>query len=354
MNDTKKPKNKLSYRDAGVDIDAGNELIERIKPAVKTTMRPEVLTGLGGFGALFELDLDKWKNPLLVSGTDGVGTKLMLARQLGRHDTIGIDLVAMCVNDVLTSGAEPLFFLDYFASGKLLLDEAETVIRGIAEGCRQAGCALIGGETAEMPGMYRDGDYDLAGFTVAAVERSQLLDGQRIKTGHKLIGMASSGPHSNGYSLIRKVIDVSAADLEERLPTDGDKSTSLGDALLAPTRIYVKPVLALLQSGQIDGLAHITGGGLTENIVRALPPDLGLSIDTRSWRRPAVFKWLQQHGGIDEQDMLRTFNCGIGMVMLAREEAVEELIATAAGHDIDCHVIGEVTDGSGSHRVQFL
>ncbi len=359
MNDVKIPENSLSYRDAGVDIDAGNELVERIRPAVKNTMRPEVLTGLGGFGALFELDLKKWKNPLLVSGTDGVGTKLMLARQLGRHDTIGIDLVAMCVNDILTSGAEPLFFLDYFATGKLLLDEAESVITGIAEGCRQAGCALIGGETAEMPGMYRDGDYDLAGFTVGAVERSQVLDGSRIETGHQLIGMASSGPHSNGYSLIRKVIEVSGAGLDDRLPADGGKADGvggarLGDALLAPTRIYVKPVLEMLKSGHIDGLAHITGGGLTENIVRVLPGNLGLAIDTRSWRRPAVFNWLQQNGGIDEQDMLRTFNCGIGMVMLARKENVEGLISAAAGHDIDCHVIGEVTDGSGPQQVQYL
>jgi phosphoribosylformylglycinamidine cyclo-ligase len=358
LNDKNKPKNSLSYRDAGVDIDAGNELVERIKPAVTNTMRPEVLTGLGGFGALFELNLNKWKNPLLVSGTDGVGTKLMLARQLGRHDTIGIDLVAMCVNDILTSGAEPLFFLDYFATGKLLLDEAESVITGIAEGCRQAGCALIGGETAEMPGMYRDGDYDLAGFTVGVVERSQVLDGSRIKTGHQLIGMASSGPHSNGYSLIRKVIEISGARLEDRLPADGKEADGagaarLGDALLAPTRIYVKPILELLKSGHIDGLAHITGGGLTENIVRVLPGNLGLTIDTRSWRRPAVFNWLQQNGGIGEQDMLRTFNCGIGMVMLAGKDSVEGLISAAAGYDIDCHVIGEVTDSSGSQQVQF-
>ncbi|MFB3079829.1 MAG: phosphoribosylformylglycinamidine cyclo-ligase [Lysobacterales bacterium] len=348
------PKNSLSYRDAGVDIDAGNELVERIKPAVRNTMRPEVLTGLGGFGALFELDLNKWRNPLLVSGTDGVGTKLMLARQLGRHDTIGIDLVAMCVNDILTSGAEPLFFLDYFATGKLRLDEAESVITGIAEGCRQAGCALIGGETAEMPGMYRDGDYDLAGFAVGAVERSQVLDGKRIETGHQLIGMASSGPHSNGYSLIRKVIEVSGAGLDDSLPADGGNLTRLGDALLAPTRIYVKPILELLKSGHIDGLAHITGGGLTENIVRVLPGNLGLTIDTRSWRRPAVFNWLQRNGSIGEQDMLRTFNCGIGMVMLARKETVEGLISAAASHDIDCHVIGEVTHGSGSQQVQYL
>jgi phosphoribosylformylglycinamidine cyclo-ligase len=241
----------------------------------------------------------------------------------------------------------------------LLLDEAESVITGIAEGCRQAGCALIGGETAEMPGMYRDGDYDLAGFTVGAVERSQVLDGSRIETGHQLIGMASSGPHSNGYSLIRKVIEVSGAGLDDRLPADGGEADGvggarLGDALLAPTRIYVKPVLEMLKSGHIDGLAHITGGGLTENIVRVLPGNLGLAIDTRSWRRPAVFKWLQQNGGIDEQDMLRTFNCGIGMVMLARKENVEGLISAAAGHDIECHVIGEVTDGSGSQQVQYL
>ena len=354
LNDTKRPDYNLSYRDAGVDINAGNELVERIKPAVKNTMRPEVLTGLGGFGALFELDLNKWRNPLLVSGTDGVGTKLMLARQLGRHDTIGIDLVAMCVNDILTCGAEPLFFLDYFATGKLLLDEAESVIRGIAEGCRQAGCALIGGETAEMPGMYHGGDYDLAGFTVGAVERSLVLDGKRIKTGHQLIGMASSGPHSNGYSLIRKVIEVSGAGMDDKLCSDEGHSTRLGEALLAPTRIYVKPILELLKSGHIDGLAHITGGGLTENIVRVLPEDLGLTIDTRSWSRPAVFDWLQNNGSIEEQEMLRTFNCGIGMVMLARKEVVEELISAALDHEIDCHVIGEVTDGSGSQQVQYL
>ncbi len=359
LNDEKTQNPGLSYRDAGVDIDAGNELVERIKPAVKNTMRPEVLTGLGGFGALFELDLEKWKNPLLVSGTDGVGTKLMLARQMGRHDTIGIDLVAMCVNDILTCGAEPLFFLDYFATGKLLLDEAEAVITGIAQGCRQAGCALIGGETAEMPGMYRDGDYDLAGFTVGAVERSEMLDGSRIESGHLVIGMASSGPHSNGYSLIRKVIEVSATDLDEILPvtdkeTGGVGNTTLGDALLAPTRIYVKPVLELLKTGHIDGLAHITGGGLTENIVRVLPAGLGLKIDTRSWPRLAVFNCIQRKGNISEQEMLRTFNCGIGMVMLAKKENAEILLAAAADHDIDCHLIGEVTRSSGSQRVHYL
>jgi len=354
LNNTTKPKSGLSYRDAGVDIDAGNELVDRIKPTVKTTMRPEVLTGLGGFGALFELDLGKWKNPLLVSGTDGVGTKLMLARQLGRHNTIGIDLVAMCVNDILTSGAEPLFFLDYFATGKLQLDEAVAVIEGISEGCRQAGCALVGGETAEMPGMYAAGEYDLAGFTVGAVERAKLLEGKRIRAGHQLIGMESSGPHSNGYSLIRKVIEHAAVDLADLLPDGSDEPVTLGDALLAPTRIYVKPVLQLLQSGQIDGLAHITGGGLTENIVRVLPKDLGLTIDKSSWRRPAVFEWLQSAGNISESEMLRTFNCGIGMVMLVAPEAADELISNATDLGIPCHNIGQVSTGSGAQRIEYL
>ncbi len=354
MNKTQTPNGSLSYRDAGVDIDAGNELVERIKPAVKSTMRPEVLTGLGGFAALFELDFKKWREPLLVSGTDGVGTKLMLARQLGRHDTIGIDLVAMCVNDILTCGAEPLFFLDYFATGKLNLEEAASVIAGIAEGCRQAGCALIGGETAEMPGMYDAGAYDLAGFTVGAVERSQLLDGKRIKAGHQVIGMASSGPHSNGYSLIRKVIERSAADLGRPLAGNGSSAVTLGDALLAPTRIYVKPALKLLESGHIDGLAHITGGGLTENITRVLPDGLGLAIDTGAWRRPAVFQWLQQEGGISEAEMLRTFNCGVGMVMLARADRTTDLIREAAGQDIECFVMGEVTAGTATSAVEYL
>ena len=353
MNNTPKPKGGLSYREAGVDIDAGNELVKRIKPAVKSTMRREVLSGLGGFGALFQLDLDKWQNPLLVSGTDGVGTKLMLARQLQRHDTIGIDLVAMCVNDILTSGAEPLFFLDYFATGKLLLDEAVSVIEGIAEGCRQAGCALIGGETAEMPGMYGAGEYDLAGFAVGAVERSQMLDGSRIKSGHLVIGIESSGPHSNGYSLIRKVIERSAVNLGDPLPGGGDPEVTLGDALLAPTRIYVRPVLELLESGTIDGLAHITGGGLTENIVRVIPDDLGLAIDTSAWKRPAVFNWLKNEGGIPESEMLRTFNCGIGMVMLARAHAADGLMERASGLGINCHVIGKVATGNNEQRIEY-
>ena len=347
----------LSYRDAGVDIDAGNEFVERIKPAVKSTLRPEVLTGLGGFGGIFQLDMKKWRQPLLVSGTDGVGTKLMLARDMNRHDSIGIDLVAMCVNDILTCGAEPLFFLDYFASGKLDLDEAGSVIAGIAEGCRQAGCALIGGETAEMPGMYSPGDYDLAGFAVGIVERTALLDGSRIAAGHRVLGMASSGPHSNGYSLIRKVIEVSGADLGQSLENRDGPDQSLGDALLAPTRIYVRPILEMLRetgpSGRIDGLAHITGGGLTENIVRILPAGLGIELDTGAWPRPAVFDWLQRAGGIAEDEMLRTFNCGIGMVMLAREQDAGALLNASQAAGIDCFDIGVVTQADGQQRVGY-
>jgi phosphoribosylformylglycinamidine cyclo-ligase len=362
LNSHTSEKSGLSYRDAGVDIDAGNELVERIKPAVARTMRPEVLTGLGGFGALFAMDLQRWREPLLVSGTDGVGTKLMLARQLARHDTIGIDLVAMCVNDILTCGAEPLFFLDYFATGRLRLEEAQAVIEGIAEGCRQAGCALIGGETAEMPGMYGDGEYDLAGFAVGAVERSEVLDGSRVRAGHVLLGLASSGPHSNGYSLIRKVIERAGPDIEHTLEQpleqtpDGASTAknSLGDALLAPTRIYVKPVLSLLQGGGIDGLAHITGGGLTENIVRVVPDGLGLDIDTGAWPRPPVFRWLQETGGIAESEMLRTFNCGIGMVMLTAEAEAPRLLAQAGELGLECRQIGRVVARADGPRVRYL
>jgi len=347
----------LSYRDAGVDIDAGNELVERIKPAVKKTMRPEVLNGLGGFGGLFQLDLQRWKQPLLVSGTDGVGTKLLLARQLDRHDSIGIDLVAMCVNDILTSGAEPLFFLDYFATGKLELEIAETVINGIAEGCRLSGCSLIGGETAEMPGMYGAGDYDLAGFAVGVVERSQLLDGSRVRVGHRLLGMASSGPHSNGYSLIRKVLERSQSSLDELLVNPDGSSVKLGDALLAPTTLYVKPVLAMLADSEIgstiDGLAHITGGGLTENIIRVIPDDCALLIDPHAWPRPAVFSWLQEQGGISETEMLRTFNCGIGMVMLASADAAPALIRASQAAGIACHDIGSVVSRKDEQQVEY-
>jgi phosphoribosylformylglycinamidine cyclo-ligase len=353
LNNTTKARESLSYRDAGVDIDAGNELVDRIKPAVRSTMRPEVLTGLGGFGALFKMDLDRWREPLLVSGTDGVGTKLMLARQLGQHGTIGIDLVAMCVNDILTCGAEPLFFLDYFATGKLQLDEAQAVVEGIAAGCRLAGCALIGGETAEMPGMYGAGEYDLAGFSVGAVERADLLDGSRIIAGHRILGLASSGPHSNGYSLIRKVIERSEVDLESTIAAPSGEPVTLGSALLAPTRIYVKPVLNLLRNGQIDGLAHITGGGLTENIVRILPEGLGIDIDTCAWTRLEVFDWLQENGAITDAEMLRTFNCGIGMVMLVPETEAEKLLKQAAELGIECFDIGMVTIADVDSLVRY-
>jgi len=353
LNNTNQTKESLSYRGAGVDIDAGNELVERIKPAVGSTMRPEVLTGLGGFGALFKMDPGRWREPLLVSGTDGVGTKLLLARQLRQHDTIGIDLVAMCVNDILTSGAEPLFFLDYFATGKLHLDEAQQVIEGIAEGCRQAGCALIGGETAEMPGMYGAGEYDLAGFAVGAVEQSELLDGSRIMAGHRIIGLASSGPHSNGYSLVRKVIEQSGAELESTLLETENGSVTLGAALMAPTCIYVKPVLSLLRNQRIDGLAHITGGGLTENIVRVLPDGLGIEIDTSAWTRPEVFRWLQEQGRIEETEMLRTFNCGVGMVMIVPGKDAPDVISQTESLGIGCFDIGSVIKAAEGSRVRY-
>lgn len=347
-------KPSLSYKDAGVDIDAGSALVERIKPAVKATHRPGVISGLGGFGALFELDLEKYKQPVLVSGTDGVGTKLMLARELDKHDSIGIDLVAMCVNDILAQGAEPLFFLDYFACGKLEIEQAAEVIRGIAEGCRQSGCALTGGETAEMPGMYPPGDYDLAGFTVGVVDKSRLIDGSSIRPGHKLVGLASSGPHSNGYSLIRRVIEHSNADLAANLE---GTSKSLGDALLAPTRIYVKNTLELLDQHQIDGIAHITGGGITENIIRVLADDCGIEVDLDSWQQPAVFNWLQHQGNISREEMLRTFNCGIGLVMLVPAAEADAICASARELGEDAVIIGTVCNidpGSESdQRVRY-
>jgi phosphoribosylformylglycinamidine cyclo-ligase len=311
----------LSYRDAGVDIDAGNALIERIKPIVKQTFRPGVLTGLGGFGALFELPLERYKEPVLVSGTDGVGTKLKLALELQKHDTIGIDLVAMCVNDIVVAGAEPLFFLDYYATGRLELEVATDVIKGIAAGCEMAGAALTGGETAEMPGMYSEGDYDLAGFCVGIAEKSRLIQPDRVSEGDVLLGLASSGPHSNGYSLVRKILEVSDADLSQPL---GD--TSLGQALLAPTRIYVKPLLSLMNSLQIHALAHITGGGLPENLPRVLPAGCRAVIDSNSWQLPEVFRWLQQKGGVANSELLRTFNCGVGMVVCVAEADAEQAI----------------------------
>ncbi|MBK8523208.1 MAG: phosphoribosylformylglycinamidine cyclo-ligase [Betaproteobacteria bacterium] len=309
----------LSYRDAGVDIDAGDALVERIKPFAKKTMREGVLGGIGGFGALFEVP-KKYREPVLVSGTDGVGTKLKLAFELNRHDTVGIDLVAMSVNDILVQGAEPLFFLDYFACGKLDVDTAASVVQGIAKGCELSGCALIGGETAEMPGMYPDGEYDLAGFAVGVVEKSKIIDGSTILPGDVVIGIASSGAHSNGYSLVRKIIARSNPDLDAPFDEVGGKTRSLADAIMAPTHLYVKPVLALMQALPVKGMAHITGGGLTENVPRVLPPGAKAVLKKSSWQRPALFDWLQREGGVAEEEMHRVFNCGIGMVLIVSQE----------------------------------
>lgn len=339
---------ELSYKDSGVDIDAGNALVERIKPAVARTRRPEVLAGLGGFGALFALKPHAYREPVLVSGTDGVGTKLKLAQQLNAHDTIGIDLVAMCVNDILVQGAEPLFFLDYYACGALDVASATRVIEGIARGCELAGCALIGGETAEMPGMYEPGSYDLAGFAVGVVERERLIDGSAVRVGDVLLGLASSGPHSNGYSLIRKVLERSGADLAAPLA-----GRPLGEHLLAPTEIYVKAVLRVLRETDLHALAHITGGGLTENIVRVIPMALAIEIDRHSWPRPAIFGWLASEGQIADDEMLRVFNCGVGMVVAvaaAHATRVAELFATL-GHR--CWPIGRVTAHSDGPRVVY-
>jgi phosphoribosylformylglycinamidine cyclo-ligase len=333
----------LSYRDAGVDIDAGDALVERIKPYAKRTTRPEVMGGLGGFGALFQVPLDRYKEPVLVSGTDGVGTKLKLAMQLHKHDTIGIDLVAMCVNDLVVQGAEPLFFLDYFATGHLEVDTAADVIKGIAEGCEQAGCALIGGETAEMPGMYHGGDYDLAGFAVGVVEKSKIIDGSKVQPGDALIGLASSGPHSNGYSLVRKVIEVSNAYLGEEF-----HGKTLGETLLAPTRIYIKPLLQLFAAVDVHALAHITGGGLIENIPRVLPENCRAVLNGNSWQRPPVFDWLQQKGNIAEREMHRVFNCGVGMVIAVAAADLEpslELLRAAGENAWHLGSIDAANDG---------
>ncbi len=315
-------KSPLTYRDAGVDIDAGNALVEKIKPAVAKTMRREVMSGLGGFGGLFHLG-QTYKDPVLVSGTDGVGTKLLLATQHDHLDHIGIDLVAMCVNDILVCGAEPLFFLDYFACGKLEVDQASRVVAGIAKGCEQAGCALIGGETAEMPDMYQPGEFDLAGFGVGAVERESIITGEFIEAGHCLIGIASSGPHSNGYSLIRRVLERDPNALDVHF--DG---TPLMEALLAPTEIYVKAILGLLKRGDLSvrGMSHITGGGLTENITRIIPKSLGIVIDTATWPMPPVFQWLMDTGQISESEMRRTFNLGIGFVLICPQDSVDGVI----------------------------
>jgi len=337
----------LTYRDAGVDIDAGNEVVERIKPLVKRTMRPEVLGGVGLFGGLFDVS-GKYREPVLVSGTDGVGTKLILAKQLNRHDTIGIDLVAMCVNDVLVQGAEPLFFLDYFATGKLDVATTVDVVGGIAKGCEIAGCALIGGETAEMPDMYPPGEYDLAGFTVGAVEKSKLVDSSKVREGDVLIGIASSGPHSNGYSLIRKILARAGNPLE--LDVGGVK---LGDALMEPTRIYVKPVLELLARHDIHAMAHVTGGALVEKIIRVVPPQFGLEIDTSAWPLPPVFDWLQREGNVPREEMWRTFNCGVGFVLIVAPGDVAAVNADLARLGLAHWQIGQVTAAGTGERLRI-
>jgi phosphoribosylformylglycinamidine cyclo-ligase len=332
----------LTYRDAGVDIDAGEELVERIKPRVARTHRPEVLAGIGGFGAMIELPEGRWRRPVLVAGTDGVGTKLRLAIDTGLHDGVGQDLVAMCANDVVVQGAEPLFFLDYYATGRLSVEVAERVIAGIAEGCVKAGCALVGGETAEMPGMYAEGDYDLAGFCVGVVERDRIIDGSRTRAGDAIIGLASSGPHSNGFSLIRRLIEVTGTNAETMLG-----GARLFDLLMAPTRIYVKSLLRLAAAVDVHGYAHITGGGLTDNIPRVLPSGLGARLDAGSWRRDPVWDWIRASGRISDAEMHRTFNCGIGMIaIVARSEADAAMeMLRAAGEQAS--VIGEVVTGAG-------
>lgn len=330
-------KQSLSYKDAGVDINAGNALVERIKPEVKRTTRAEVIGGLGGFGALCAIP-SKYKEPVLVSGTDGVGTKLRLAIDLKKHGTIGIDLVAMCVNDLVVQGAEPLFFLDYYATGKLDVDVAADVVKGIADGCVQSGCALVGGETAEMPGMYHEGDYDLAGFCVGVVEKSEIIDGSRVKNGDALIALGSSGPHSNGYSLVRKVIDVAgvnpATELLDNKP--------LSEHVLAPTKIYVKSVLALIKQADVHAIAHLTGGGFWENIPRVLPKNTKAVIDEKSWKWPSVFNWLQEKGNIDTYEMYRTFNCGVGMVIALPQEQVETALAILKQAGENAWLIGHI------------
>ena len=330
-------KQSLSYKDAGVDINAGNALVERIKPEVKRTTRAEVIGGLGGFGALCAIP-SKYKEPVLVSGTDGVGTELRLAIDLKKHDTIGIDLVAMCVNDLVVQGAEPLFFLDYYATGKLDVDVAADVVKGIADGCVQSGCALVGGETAEMPGMYHVGDYDLAGFCVGVVEKSEIIDGSRVKNGDALIALGSSGPHSNGYSLVRKVIDVAgvnpATELLDNKP--------LSEHVLAPTKIYVKSVLALIKQADVHAIAHLTGGGFWENIPRVLPKNTKAVIDEKSWKWPSVFNWLQEKGNIDTYEMYRTFNCGVGMVIALPQEQVETALAILKQAGENAWLIGHI------------
>ena len=340
-------KKTLSYKDAGVDIDAGNELVNRIKSVVKETKRPEVMGGLGGFGALCAIP-QKYKEPILVSGTDGVGTKLRLAMDLNRHESIGIDLVAMCVNDLIVQGAEPLFFLDYYATGKLNVDVAATVVTGIAEGCKQSGCALVGGETAEMPGMYHGNDYDLAGFCVGVVEKSQMIDGTKVQDGDALIALASSGAHSNGYSLVRKIIEVSGVNpAVEQL--DGKP---LADHLLAPTKIYVKSVLDLIaQIKDVHAIAHITGGGFWENIPRVLPDNTQAIINEASWQWPAIFDWLQKAGNVSRHEMYRTFNCGVGLIIALPKSLADKAISILNQHGEKAWLLGEIKHSTSADRV---
>ncbi len=341
-------KNGLTYSDAGVDIDAGNLLVEKIKPAVRSTRRPGADGEIGGFGGLFDLKAAGFKDPVLVAANDGVGTKLKIAIDANFHDTVGIDLVAMCVNDLVVQGAEPLFFLDYFATGKLDVDTTVAVVGGIARGCELSGCALIGGETAEMPDMYGPGEYDLAGFCVAAVEKSRLLDGAKVRAGDMLIGIASSGPHSNGYSLVRRIYDRAGR------PADLDVGgVKLADALMAPTTLYVKPILELLQAHDLHGMAHITGGGLTENIIRVIPDGLGLEIDASAWTLPPVFDWLQREGAVENTEMWRTFNCGIGFVLVVAPDQLAAVQADLARLQLAHWQIGEVVTAAGGERVRI-
>jgi phosphoribosylformylglycinamidine cyclo-ligase len=342
-------KTSLSYKDAGVDIDAGNALIERIKGVAKRTRRPEIMAGLGGFGALCELP-SGYNEPVLVSGTDGVGTKLKLAMELGIHDSIGIDLVAMCVNDLIVAGAEPLFFLDYYATGSLNIDTAAAVVEGIGQGCELSGCSLVGGETAEMPGMYEGDDYDLAGFCVGVVEKSEIIDGTAVIAGDTLIGLPSSGPHSNGYSLIRKIIEISGADVSEPF---GD--STLGQTLLTPTHIYVKPLLEVMKNIQIKALSHITGGGLLENLPRVIPESCKAIIDGHSWEQPEIFKWLQAQGNIDRTEMYRTFNCGVGMILCVASNKASKIIDKLKTQGEAAWVIGEIKQAQpGEEQVEII
>lgn len=341
-------KTKLTYSDSGVNIDEANQLIDNIKPIVRQTLNKNVLSNIGGFGALYELDINHYKKPVLVSGTDGVGTKIMLAKELSCFDQIGIDLVAMCVNDVITLGAKPLFFLDYFATSKLKVNEATNIIKGIAEGCLQSDIALIGGETAEMPGVYQSGDFDLAGFCVGVVDYEKIIDGQHIKPTDSIIGIESSGPHSNGYSLIRKIIEVNSINLQDKLD-----DRTLGEAIIQPTTIYAKAINHLQETYEIHGMAHITGGGFKENIVRILPENINAEIDLNAWQQPEVFNWIQTVGNVDHEEMLRTFNCGIGYVLVVSNSDSKRVINKLAETGHNAFLIGEITTGKKEVRLNL-